>query len=217
MRQTVLALPVAALALLGWLPTHAAAQDTKTARGTVTALAADSLTVKVQNTDMTFNVDGKTTVEAAGAGTKTRTAQKAGQPGPKLAEVVKVGQAVEVSYRDVGGKLQAARIRSVVSTATADPTADKVSNGTVKSIAPTSMTITGTSGGATFSQTFTIDATTKVVGKGAGTATAPKGGKAVVTELVGNGDHVSVSYKAMGAALHATEIRVTSKGAPSTK
>ena len=76
------------------------------------------------------------------------------------------------------------------------------------------MTISGSSGsGATFTQTFTIDGTTKVIGKGAGTASAAAGGKTVVTELVGTGDTVSVTYHTAGNTLHAAEIRVTNKGA----
>jgi hypothetical protein len=183
-------------------------------------MSADSVTVKVQNTDMKFGVDAKTTVEAVGAGTKAREAQKAGQPGAKLSDVVKVGQPVEVSYHDMAGKLHAARIRAVSAAAvtTAETTTDKMSNGTVKSIVANSMTISGSGGGgATFTQTFAIDANTRVIGKGVGTATAPTGGKAVVTALVGNGDQVSVSYKAAGNALTATEIRVTTKAAPGAK
>src|SRR5206468_12810343 len=55
MRRTVLALPLA-LALVGWLSPHAVAQDTKTARGTVSAVAADSVTVKVGSQEMKFSV-----------------------------------------------------------------------------------------------------------------------------------------------------------------
>jgi hypothetical protein len=73
------------------------------------------------------------------------------------------------------------------------------------------MTINGSSGAAKFNQTFTIDSATKVVGKGAGTAT--QGGKVAITDLVGKGDHVSVSYRMSGTALQATEVRVTTKAA----
>jgi hypothetical protein len=75
-----------------------------------------------------------------------------------------------------------------------------------------SITITGTSGaGASFTQTFTIDTSTKVVGRGAGTAAAARGGKVPFAELVANGDRVSVSYHKMGATLHASDVRVTMK------
>ena len=221
MKRTSIALALVALAAAGWPAAPLAAQESKMARGTVTSVAADSLTVKVGDHDMKFGVDSKTNVEAVGAGTKTRQAQAAGAPGPKLTEVVKVGQPVAVSYTETGGSNHATRIRAISSVsatagATAGPGGAKTTSGTVKSVAANSMTISGSSGsGATFTQTFTIDGTTKVIGKGAGTASAAAGGKTVVTELVSNGDHVAVTYHASGNALHAAEIRVTNKSAPS--
>jgi hypothetical protein len=215
MKRTVLVL--ATLAVIGWL-TPAHAQGTKSARGTVTAMAADSVTVKTATGEMKFGVDDKTVVEAAGAGTKARAAAAAGKPGPKLADVVKTGQSVQVSYRDMGGTLHATRIRAIAASAAAAAApakpGEKTSNGTVKTVAGNSLTISGSSGGgATFTQTFTVDSDTKVIGKGLGTATAPKGGKDVITDLVKNGDRVSVLYSEKGATLHASEVRVTS-GAP---
>jgi hypothetical protein len=199
-------------------PADAVAQAARTARGTVTAAAADSVTVKVADHDMTFSVDGKTTVEAVGGGTKARAAEKAGKPGPKLTEVIKVGQPVEVTYHDMSGTMHASRIRAVstAGAAAAGGAAAKSSNGTVQSVSPTSMTISGSSGaGAKFTQTFTIDADTKVIGKGAGTAAAAKGGKIAATDVVTNGDHVSVSFHPVGEKLHASEIRVMSKAGAS--
>jgi hypothetical protein len=73
------------------------------------------------------------------------------------------------------------------------------------------MTISGSTGPAKFNQTFTIDSDTKVVGKGASTAT--KGAKVVITDLVGKGDQVSVSYRMAGTALRASEVRVITKAA----
>lgn len=223
MRRTLLALPLAALAIVGWPTTHASAQETKTARGTVTAMAANSVTVKAGTMDMKFVVDAKTTVEATGAGTASRRAQAEGEPGPKLSDVIKVGQAVEVSYREAGGTLQASRIRGIPSVGTSgggvveSKPAAKTSNGTVKSVAGNALTITGSGGGgSTFTQTFTLDGTSKVIGKGVGTATAPTGGRGALAELVKAGDQVSVSYHEMGSTLHAAEVRVTVK-APAPK
>jgi len=212
MKRSLIVFALGALAVAGWPTTQVLAQETKN------ALAADSVTVKVGEQEMKFSVDGKTAVEAVGAGTKAKKAQAAGQPGPKLSDVVKVGQPVAVSYRDMGGTLHASRIRAIASVGAAGggaATDTKTANGTGKSIAGTSMTISGSSGsGATFTQTFSIDGTTKVIGRGAGTASAAAGGKTAVTDLVGNGDHVSVSYHTTGTTLHAAEIRVTSKAAP---
>jgi hypothetical protein len=226
MKRTYVALALGILAGVFSPPANAFAQAAKTARGTVTAIAPDSVTVKVADQDMKFTVDGKTTVEAHGATAKTRAAQKAGQTGPTLADVIKVGQPVEVSYQDMNGTLRASRIRAVSSvgsgatggaatgTAATSGTAAaaKSSSGTVQSVSPTSMTINGSSGaGAKFTQTFAIDPNTKVIGKGAGTAAAAKGGRVVATDVVGNGDRVTVSFHPVGDTLHASEIRVIIK------
>jgi hypothetical protein len=219
MRRILLVLLVAALSVIAWPATLVMAQAPMTARGTITAMADDSLTVKVGAQDMKFSVDTKTTVEAAGGATKTRAAAAAGKPGPKLSEVVKVGQAVIVSYADMGGTLHASRVQAVASAgagggsvSSGEPTV-MTSNGTVKSVTADSLTITGTAGsGASFTQTLVIDTTTTVVGKGVGTATAATGGKAQITTLVAAGDHVAVSYHKVGTTLHASDVRVTAKG-----
>jgi hypothetical protein len=78
------------------------------------------------------------------------------------------------------------------------------------------MTIHGSSGsGAKFTQTFTIDGDTKVIGTGAGTKT--QGAKVAITDLVANGDTVAVSYHEMGTTLHAADVRVTAKAAKTAK
>ena len=63
-RAFVLAIPVLALLVPVWSGTVLKAQASKTARGTVTAMAGDSVTVKVGAADMKFMVDVKTAVEA---------------------------------------------------------------------------------------------------------------------------------------------------------
>jgi hypothetical protein len=209
MRPTFVALALA-LALVHSQGSALAQSASKTARGTVTAMSADSVTVKVATVDMTFTVDSKTNVIAAGGSTKERAAQAAGAPGPKLADVIKVGQPVSVRYRDVGTTHHASSI-TAVNSAGSDPAATKTSNGTVDAVSATSMTISGSTGPAKFNQTFTIDNDTKVVGKGVGTAT--KGAKVAITDLVGKGDQVSVSYHMTGTTLRASEVRVTTKAA----
>ena len=87
-----------------------------------------------------------------------------------------------------------------------------MSRGTVKSLAANALTITGPGGGgATFEQTFVIDANTKVVGKGLGTAAAKRGGRLPVADAIARGDMVSVSYDAADGALHATRVHVLNK------
>src|SRR5213593_2102383 len=87
--------PVLALSVIAFpVGLRAAGDETKTARGTVTAMSGSSITVKAGAKELTFTVDDKTDVIAAGAGTKAKQAQAKGAAGPKLAEVVKTGQAV---------------------------------------------------------------------------------------------------------------------------
>jgi len=211
MKSASLALAMAVVALIA-VPASLAAQETKMARGTVTIVAEDSVTVKTPEKEMKFTADSKTTVEAIGGSTKTKQAQAAGQAGPKLTEVLKVGQPVTVSYTESGGVLKAVGIRAISSFGAATAAAPRTIVGKVTSIAPTSMVISGSASvGSSF--TFTIDGTTKVIGKGAGTAAAAAGGKTVVTDLVSTGDTVNVSYHQMGDKLHAAEIRVTAKAA----
>ena len=130
--------------------------------------------------DMKFSVDSKTLVEARGGSTKAGQAAASGTPGPHLDELLKAGQPVAVTYN---GDRQAASARrrsrrsrkSRASTAPADATLQ--SDGVVKSMGPTgSPSAASGGGGASFEQTFKIDSSTKVYAKGAGTATAARGG-----------------------------------------
>src|SRR3977135_3693268 len=103
MRRMVLALAVTTLVVAGWPATQALAQESNKTRGTISALGGDSITVKVRDQDMKFSVDVKTVAEARGAGTRGRQAEAAGKAGPKLSEIVKTGDAVEVTYVDAPG------------------------------------------------------------------------------------------------------------------
>ncbi len=110
MRRTLLALPVVIFTLAGiCFANSAAAQESKKARGTVTAMNATMVTVKVAGADMNFAVDDKTKVEAPGAGTATRRAAAAGKAGVKLGDVVKTGDAVEVSYQSLVARIRPGR------------------------------------------------------------------------------------------------------------
>ena len=83
-------------------------------------------------------------------------------------------------------------------------------NAVVKSITASSLTVTGSDGK---DMTFTVDAKTKVTGKGVGTAAAAKGkgGKASIADLLGAGDRVSVRYHDMSGTLHAASVERTTK------
>jgi hypothetical protein len=201
-----------ALLLAVAFPSWTNAQD-KTATGTITSISGASLVVKVGGQDMTFAVDGKTVVEARGAGTADRKAAAAGTPGPKITDLLKAGENVEVTYMAMGATNHATKVRRVASVpsgggAMAAPAAPTMTSaGTVSAVAGGSVTINSSTG----AQTFTVDSSTKVVGQGAGTATAAAGGKVAFSDLVGVGDRVSVSYHQTGATMHAAEVRVTAK------
>jgi hypothetical protein len=206
MKRIRLVVPVLAVLVVGWAAGVSA--QTKEARGTVVSVSDSSLTVKVAGNDMKFAVDAKTIVGAPGAGRATRDAQGKGAPGIKLTTVVKTGSGVVVMYREAAGANVATEIRSVpgaASAATAD--GDGIANGKVKSATNTALVITDNGK----DMTFAVDKATKVVAKGAGTATSAAGGSIAFSKLVGVGDTVSVSYAGTGAAMRATEVRITLK------
>ena len=87
-------------------------------------------------------------------------------------------------------------------------------NGTVKAVTGNSLTITA-SGGK--DMTFTVDNTTKFIGKGLSTKTREKGGKITATDAVGTGDTVSVTYHDMGGTMHAAQVRVNNKAMTTKK
>jgi hypothetical protein len=77
-----------------------------------------------------------------------------------------------------------------------------LANATVKSLSASSLTVTANGADSTFA----IDAKTRVVGKGVGTKSAAKGGKASIADLLKEGDHVTVTYTGSGSAMQATLI-----------
>jgi predicted lipoprotein with Yx(FWY)xxD motif len=76
-------------------------------------------------------------------------------------------------------------------------------SGTVKSVSGTSLVVT--SGAKDW--TFTMDSTTKFVGKGL--TTKSKGAPMAATDAVHEGDRVTVSYHDMGGTMHAANVRIT--------
>jgi hypothetical protein len=208
MKRMWLVVPMVVLALVGSYAPPASGADQKTVRGTITAVTADSVSITAGTQPMKFAVDKGTNVEAAGAGTKSRAAQAAGKPGAKLTDLVRTGESIEVSYDESNGVLHAAKIRRISTMTAVDPAAVNEARGKVTAISAASLTIAGSSGGATFTQTYAIDPNTHIIGKGVGTTMASKGGRASVTDVVSVGDSVSVSYRAGADALRATEIRV---------
>ena len=100
--------------------TASAAAKTMTANGTVSSVAADSLTVKASSGDMTFAVDDKTHVVAKGASHKTAAAKGENKMTP-ITDFVKVGDQVSVKYHDMGATKHAASVTVRSGTPAAKP------------------------------------------------------------------------------------------------
>ena len=190
--------------------------QSKTVRGTVAAVAGDSVTVKTLDKDMTFKVDGKTDVIAKGGSTATRAAQAAGAAGPKLGDIIKVGEGIEVTYTEEAGVMHAKQIRGDVSVpsaakpaaAAAPSGAKQKATGKVTAVAGDSVTVN--SGGKDW--IFKVDAKTDVIARGGSTATraaqaagapGPKLG-----DIIKVGEEVEVEFHDMAGVNHATAIRV---------
>ncbi len=208
-----------AIALLivvgGGLASQAAAQGSKSARGTVTAIAGDSITVKAAEGELKFTVDPKTVLTVSGGSTAERKAEAAGKPGPKLTDFVKAGDGVEVAYQVTGSTMHASSIRRVASAApgggSTSSERSESANGTVDSLSGTTLAISGSTGSGTFKQSFAVDGTTKVIAVGGSTAATAAGGRVAIGDMVGVGDQVTVNYHKAGSGLHADEVRVRAK------
>jgi hypothetical protein len=202
---------VSAGTLLAVLLVHAAAvaQGSRTARGTVVTAAADAVTVKVGDKDMTFKVDAKTQVTARGGATATREARAQGKEGVAYTSIVKPGQGVEVTYTEPG--LLATNIR-VLPGGPPPPAAAgaraQTANGVVTAVTSSSLSIKGSGG----ESTYTIDEKTRVVGRGVGTKSdelKKAGEKAQISTFVRTGDSVTVTYTEEGGTRRASEVRVS--------
>ena len=192
-------------------PALVQAQSTKRATGSITTIAADSVTIKTgDGKDMTFAIDGKTQVIAPGGSTKSRAASAEGK-GVTASELLKSGQAVEVRYHETG--MHAASIRaiaSVPSPSSASGTKSKTASGVVSAVSGNSLTVKGSSN----EWTFTVDEKTTVSGTGIGTAgrkLSSEGKKTTLTDFVHDGDSVSVTYHEADGAKVASVVRVTKK------
>ncbi len=193
--------------------------QTKTVKGSVKEVGANTVTVSVAGKDMTFNVDAKTTVVARGAGTKAKAAESAGKTGPGLSEVVKVGEAVEVAYHEAG--MHADTVRAIASVPPPPPPAPAgeavdqkakatSESGVVSAVTGNSLTVKGKAGDTTFA----VDTKTIVSGTGFGSAgrkITDAGGKPTLSDFVHSGDSVTVTYHDTGVAKMATNVRVTKK------
>ena len=100
----------ASIRTMAKVPTEKPASETsKTAHGTVKDVSGSSLTITSAGKDMTFAIDSKTHVIGKGLGTATKAT---GGKAPST-DVVKAGEEVSVTYKDMGGTLQATTVRVV--------------------------------------------------------------------------------------------------------
>lgn len=196
------------------LAAFAAAQE-KWARGKVTAMAGNTITIDVKGQSMTFTVDPSTEYIARGGSTMKKEAERTGAK-ITLGNVVKVGDNIEIRYVESGGTMTAKTVRVGISAAPGTSTeaaakAPKHLTGVVSEISGKSLTVKPATGEAT---TFTVDENARVTGQGLGTMSKEKqaaGAKMTLTDAVAVGDTVDVTYTATGDAKHATAVRVLKK------
>lgn len=185
------------------------------ARGTISAMGTDTITVDVKGQAMTFKVESATEVIAPGAGTKTREAAKTGDK-PKITDVLKVGDHVEVRYTEAGGVMTAALIRGGISAPAmtsdqAEKMASKKAQGIVTAVSNASLTIKAEGG---TEMVFAADPKISVIGRGLGTMAREKDAQAAkmtLTDAVAVGDTVLVTYKVKDGTNHASSVSVVKK------
>jgi uncharacterized low-complexity protein len=108
-RVLPLFLGVLLLAAPAFAQAKAAASKTLTATGKVSAVTADSVTVKGKDGEWKFDVDKATTVVAKGGSTKMAAIKKDNKPAV-VTEFVSVGDDVSVKYHDLGASKHAATV-----------------------------------------------------------------------------------------------------------
>ena len=215
--KSVLAGVIAAMVVAGSGAAMAAAQESKTVRGTVTTVAPGGFTVKVAEEDMKFVVDKSTMVTAHGSTKAKEQAAELGKSGAAFNTLVKAGQGVEVKYHVAGMHAYDVTVLPSAAAATGGAHAEKhaageapaatTSNGVVTAVSGSSLTLKASTG----EMVFTIDSATHVVGSGLGTKSrqeAAAGKSTTLTDVVKVGDSVSVTWKDASGSKQATSVRV---------
>ena len=193
-------------------PAAVQAQPTKNLKGTITAVSANSMTVKGPDGDVKFMINGQTKVTAPGGSTKTDAARAEGKTGPAVTAVLKTGQSVDVDYHEEA--MHAAEIRVISSVPDQGKGAAQkaqTARGVVTATSGTSLSVKGDA-----EWTFVVDNKTTVNGTGVGTATKKlqaEGKKPTIADLVHEGDTVSVTYHDVDGAKHASVVRITKRKA----
>jgi hypothetical protein len=180
--------------------------QTKEARGSVTAVSNTSLTIASGDRNFTFIVDGSTKLEVKAAAKQTRSAGQANNQGATISEYIRVGNPILVRYQEVNGANHALSVRPVSTagdgTEAHDPV--KIANGTVKSVSLSQLTLASEGKDVTFS----VNADTDVLAKGASKTTKAAGGKTTIADFVHNGDTVSITYLESAGTMTASQVRV---------
>jgi hypothetical protein len=171
------------------------------ARGTVSAVTDTTLSIRTGNQELTFFVDGETHLEVRAAERNLQREQP-GRPSPRVNSFFEPGQAVLVRYREEKGRNHALDIGRVGSAGSGE--SQKISDGKVKLVTPSQLTIDDNGRQLTFG----ITGDTNVLVKGATKATKAAGGSTPITTFVHAGDIVSVSYRESDATMIASEVRV---------
>jgi Domain of unknown function (DUF5666) len=202
-RLVILSATVAAVGLVaGAGPVNA---QTREARGTVTAVTDSTMSVKAGAWELTFYIDGQTSLEVRRSARDVQAAQP-GNPKPRVNDFFQAGNTVRVRYRAENGRNHALNIERVGSAGGGGSIKPPigVAEGKVTSVSASHMTIAADSGAFTFA----ITGDTDVLARGASTATKAAGKGTPLTTFVNSGDKVSVRYRQAAGAMAASEIRV---------
>jgi hypothetical protein len=109
--RRLLAVSAAALFVTGVLSTSSVTllAATKTVAGTVSAVSADSITVKAKEGEMKLTVDTKTLVVGKGVGTKS-SQMKEDKKTTQIVDFVKAGDEVSVKYDEATKRAEEVRL-----------------------------------------------------------------------------------------------------------
>jgi hypothetical protein len=174
------------------------------ARGTITAVTENTLSMKAGAQEMTFVVDSQTRLEVRASARDVQRAQP-GQPSPRVNSFFEPGQAVLVRYREEKGRNHALDISRVGSAgAGGGSISERISDGKVKTVTASQLTIDDNGR----ELTFAITGDTNVLARGATKATKAAGGSTPITTFVHTGDTVSISWHEAGGKMMASEVRV---------
>lgn len=183
-----------------------AGAQTKEARGTISAVAARSVTVKVGAEELTFFVDHETHLEVRRAAKDLQQA-KAPAAEPNVNDYFEPGNVVLVRFQDVSGRHHALDIQRVGSTGAGGGSISepaRIAEGKVKAITSSQLTLDANGRESIFAITHDTD----VLKKGATAATKAAGGVTPITTFVHTGDSVSISYSESAGRATASEVRV---------